>query len=172
MRGQWNSSPSSAILYLDTADLRDQNHSFEGNHRHHHDWIALTGGPRPERILYCQRDCELLRCARREASTRRFFRPEEETLQGEAFRMSFSAILGSGRRIFAGDPGIVGKPLEIAHHPGDGDAAVSRRWFRRCGAGAAARYAGHARSARNGRLADDRAQRELAGRAGKRCGRA
>jgi len=50
MRGQWNISPTPPFSYLDYRDLRDQNQSFDGITAYHHDWLALTGGDRPERI--------------------------------------------------------------------------------------------------------------------------
>ena len=94
----------------------------------------------------------------------RFFRPEEEAAGRSIPYVILSYSLWN--TLFGGDPGIVGKPLEIAHHPVTA-IGVAPEGFRRCGAGTAARYVDHARSARNGRLADDPAQRELAGRGGK-----
>ena len=42
MRGQWNTSPSPPLSYLDYRDLRDRNHKFSGMLAYHHDWITLT----------------------------------------------------------------------------------------------------------------------------------
>ncbi len=51
MRGQWNTSPTPPLSYLDYRDLRDQNQSFTGLLAYHSEWSALTSaGAAPERI--------------------------------------------------------------------------------------------------------------------------
>ncbi len=115
MRGQWNSSPTPPFSYLDYRDLRDQNHSFEGIIGYHHDWIALTGGPRPERIYIANVTANYFDVLGVKPLYGRFFRPEEETAGRSIPYVILSYSLWKTH--FAGDPGIVGKPLEIAHHP-------------------------------------------------------
>ena len=115
MRGQWNSSPTPPFSYLDYRDLRDQNHSFEGIIGYHHDWIALTGGARPERIYVANVTANYFDVLGVKPLYGRFFRPEEEAAGRSIPYVILSYSLWKTH--FAGDPGIVGKPLEIAHHP-------------------------------------------------------
>jgi predicted permease len=115
MRGQWNISPTPPFSYLDYRDLRDQNQSFDGITAYHHDWLALTGGDRPERIYVANVAANYFDVLGVKPLYGRFFRPEEEA----AGRSIPYAIISYSfwKTHFAGDPGIVGKPLEIARHP-------------------------------------------------------
>ena len=115
MRGQWNISPTPPFSYLDYRDLRDQNHSFEGIIGYHHDWIALTGGARPERIYVANVTANYFDVLGVKPLYGRFFRPEEEAAGRSIPYVILSYSLWKTH--FAGDPGIVGKPLEIARHP-------------------------------------------------------
>jgi predicted permease len=96
-------------------DLRDQNQSFDGITAYHHDWLALTGGDRPERIYVANVAANYFDVLGVKPLYGRFFRPEEEA----AGRSIPYAIISYSfwKTHFAGDPGIVGKPLEIARHP-------------------------------------------------------
>ncbi len=114
MRGQWNSSPTPPFSYLDYRDLRDQNHSFEGIIGYHHDWIALTGGAGPERIYIANVTANYFDVLGVKPLYGRFFRPEDEAAGRSIPYVILSYSLWKTH--FAGDPGIVGKPLEIAHH--------------------------------------------------------
>jgi predicted permease len=115
MRGQWNISPTPPFSYLDYRDLRDQNHSLEGLIGYHHDWLALTSGATPERIYVANVTANYFDVLGVKPLYGRFFRPEEEA----AGRSTPYVILSYSlwKTHFAGDPGIVGKALEIAHHP-------------------------------------------------------
>jgi predicted permease len=115
MRGQWNISPTPPFSYLDYRDLRDQNHSFEGIIGYHHDWIALTGGATPERIYVANVTANYFDVLGVKPLYGRFFRPEEEAAGRSIPYVIISYSLWKTH--FAGDPGIVGKPLEIARHP-------------------------------------------------------
>jgi len=115
MRGQWNISPTPPFSYLDYRDLRDQNHSFEGIIGYHHDWIALTGGARPERIYVANVTANYFDVLGVKPLYGRFFRPEEEVAGRSIPYVILSYSLWKTH--FAGDPGIVGKSLEIARHP-------------------------------------------------------
>ncbi len=114
MRGQWNISPSPPFSYLDYRDLRDQNHSFEGITAYHHDWLALTGGARPERIYVANVAANYFDVLGVKPLYGRFFRPEEEAAGRSIPYVVISYSLWKTH--FAGDPGIVGKSLEIARH--------------------------------------------------------
>ena len=115
MRGQWNISPTPPFSYLDYRDLRDQNHSFEGIIGYHHDWLALTGGAKPERIYVANVTANYFDVLGVKPLYGRFFRPEEEAAGRSIPYVILSYSLWKTH--FAGDPGIVGKPLEIARHP-------------------------------------------------------
>jgi predicted permease len=114
MRGQWNSSPTPPFSYPDYRDLRDQNHSLDGIIAYHHDWLALTDGARPERIYVANVSANYFDVLGVKPLYGRFFRPEEETSGRSIPYVILSYSLWKTH--FAGDPGIVGKPLEIAHH--------------------------------------------------------
>ncbi len=115
MRGQWNSSPTPPFSYPDYRDLRDQNHSFEGILGYHHDWLALTGGARPERIYVANVTANYFDVLGVKPLLGRFFRPDEEADGRSIPYVILSYALWKTH--FAGDPGIVGRSLEIAHHP-------------------------------------------------------
>jgi predicted permease len=115
MRGQWNISPTPPFSYLDYRDLREQNHSFDGITAYHHDWLALTGGARPERIYVANVAANYFDVLGVKPLYGRFFRPEEEAAGRSIPYVILSYSLWKTH--FAGDPGIVGKPLEIARHP-------------------------------------------------------
>ncbi len=115
MRGQWNSSPTPPFSYPDYRDLRDQNHSFVGIIGYHHDWLALTGGVTPERLYVANVTANYFDVLGVKPLLGRFFRPDEEADGRSIPYVILSYELWKTH--FAGDPGIVGKALEIAHHP-------------------------------------------------------
>ncbi len=114
MRGQWNTSPTPPFSYLDYRDLRDQNHSFEGIIAYHNDWLALTSGAEPERIYVANVTANFFDVLGVKPLYGRFFRPEEEAAGRSIPYVVISYSLWKTH--FAGDPGIVGKSLEIARH--------------------------------------------------------
>jgi predicted permease len=114
MRGQWNDSPTPPFSYLDYRDLRDQNHSFEGIIAYHNDWLALTSGATPERIYVANVSANFFDVLGVKPLYGRFFRPEEEIAGRSIPYVVISYSLWKTH--FAGDPGIVGKSLEIARH--------------------------------------------------------
>ena len=141
MRGQWNISPTPPFSYLDYRDLRDQNHSFEGIIAYHNDWLALTSGAEPERIYVANVSANFFDVLGVKPLYGRFLRPEEEAAgRSIPYVVIIYSLLNTH---FAGDPGIVGKSMEIARHQVT-VIGVSAEGFRRCGAGAAARYVGYA----------------------------
>jgi predicted permease len=115
MRGEWNTSPSPPMSYLDYRDLREQNHSFSGILAYHHDWLTLTGGAFPERIYVANVSSNYFDLLGIRPVMGRFFRPEEET-EGNVAYAVISYSLWKTR--YMGDPAIVGKSIEIARHPG------------------------------------------------------
>ena len=116
MRGQWNTSPSPPLSYLDYRDLRERNHTFSGMLAYHHDWVTLTGGATPERIYVANVSSNFFDVLGIKPALGRFFRPEEEARVGGARFVVLSYSLWKTR--FGGDPAIVGKPIEIARQSG------------------------------------------------------
>ena len=116
MRGEWNIAPSPPMSYLDYRDLRDQNQTFSGILAYHHDWVTLTGGATPERIYVANVSSNFFDVLGVKPVLGRFFRPGEEAREGGAPYVVLSYSLWKTR--FAGDPAIVGKPIEIARQSG------------------------------------------------------
>ncbi len=115
MRGQWNTSPSPPLSYLDYRDLREQNHSFDGILGYNHDWLTLTGGATPERIYVCNVTSNFFDLLGIRPMLGRFFLPEEETRPDAVPYVVLSYALWKTR--YAKDPAIVGKTIEIVRHP-------------------------------------------------------
>ena len=116
MRGAWNPSPTPPLSYLDYRDLREQNHSLTGLLAYHSDWIALTGaGAAPERIYIGNVSANYFDVLGVKPLLGRFFLPEEETRPDAVPYVVLGYSIWKTR--FAGDPGIVGKVIEIARQP-------------------------------------------------------
>jgi len=114
MRGEWNTSPSPPLSYLDYRDLREQNHSLVGILAYHHDWLALTGSANPERIYVGNVSANYFELLGVRPLLGRFFLPEEETNPRAVPYVVVSYPLWKTH--FGGDPEIVGKSIEIARH--------------------------------------------------------
>ncbi len=116
MRGQWSISPPPPFSYLDYRDLRDQNHSFEGILAYHHDWLTVTSGGEPERIYVANVTANYFDVLGVKPLFGRFFRAEEET----AGRNIPYVVLSYSywKTHYGGDPGVVGRRIEIARHQG------------------------------------------------------
>ena len=78
MRGQWSTSPTPPFSYLDYRDLRDRNHSFVGMLAYHHDWSALTGGVKAERIYSATVSSNYFEVLGIHPLLGRFFRPDRQ----------------------------------------------------------------------------------------------
>ena len=116
MRGAWNTSPTPPLSYLDYRDLREQNHSLTGLLAYHSDWITLTGaGAAPERIYIGNVSANYFDVLGVKPLLGRFFLPEEETRPDAVPYVVLGYSIWKTR--FAGDPGIVGKVIEVARQP-------------------------------------------------------
>ncbi len=112
MRGQWNTSPSPPLSYLDYRDLRDGNQTFTGILAYHHDWLTLTGDANPQRIYVANVSSNFFDVLGIKPALGRFFLPSEEKLQSGLPYIVLSHSLWQTR--YGSDPNIVGKPIEIA----------------------------------------------------------
>jgi predicted permease len=116
MRGEWSTSPTPPLSYLDYRDLRDQNQSLTGLLAYHSEWSALTSaGAAPERIYIGNVSANYFDMLGVRPLLGRFFLPEEETRPDAVPYI----VLGysTWKTRYAGDPQIVGKTIEIARHP-------------------------------------------------------
>ncbi len=116
MRGEWSTSPTPPLSYLDYRDLRDQNQSLTGLLAYHSEWSALTSaGAAPERIYIGNVSANYFDVLGVRPLLGRFFLPEEETRPDAVPYI----VLGysTWKTRYAGDPQIVGKTIEIARHP-------------------------------------------------------
>jgi predicted permease len=115
MRGQWSITPSPPFSYPDYRDLREGNRSFSGMIAYQNDWLTLTGGATAERIYVANVSANYFDLLGIRPALGRFFLPEEEERKGGVPYVVLSYSLWQTR--FGGDPGIVGKPIEIARRP-------------------------------------------------------
>ena len=115
MRGQWSITPPTPFSYLDYRDLRDRNQSLSGLLAYHHDWLALTGGMTPGRIYVANVSANYFDVLGLKPALGRFFLSGEEARKGGVPYVVLSYSLW--QRQFAGDPEILGKPIELARHP-------------------------------------------------------
>ncbi|HEX8712864.1 MAG TPA: ABC transporter permease [Terracidiphilus sp.] len=115
MRGQWSTTPNPPFSYLDYRDLRDRNQSFSGMLAYHHGWLTLTGSGTPERVYVANVSANYFDVLGVKPALGRFFLPGEEARSGGVPYVVLGYSLWQTR--FAGDPGIVGKSIEMARHP-------------------------------------------------------
>ena len=115
MRGEPNPSPVPPLSYPDYRDMREQNHSFTGILAYNHDWLSITGGSQPERVYVANVSSNFFDVLGVKPWLGRFFRPDEETRPDAVPLVILSYSLWQSR--YAGDPGIVGRSIEIAKHP-------------------------------------------------------
>jgi len=115
MRGAWNPSPSPPFSYPDYRDLRDGNRTFSGILGYHHEWATLTGGESPQRIYAAEVSGNYFDVLGIRPAMGRFFRVDEEARLGGVPYVVLGYSLW--RTQFGGDPGILGKTIEIQHQP-------------------------------------------------------
>jgi predicted permease len=115
MRGEPNPSPVPPLSYPDYRDMREQNRSFSGILAYNHDWLSITGGAQPQRVYVANVSSNFFDVLGVKPWLGRFFRPEEETRPEAVPLVILSYSLWQSR--YAGDPGIVGRSIEIAKHP-------------------------------------------------------
>ncbi len=115
LRGEWSTSPTPPLSYLDYRDLREQNHTVLGMLAYNHDWITLTRGAAvPDRIYISNVSSNFFDLLGVKPLLGRFFLPEEETRPDAVPYVVLGYSLWKTR--FAGDPAIVGKSMDIARH--------------------------------------------------------
>lgn len=115
MRGRWNPSPAPPFSYPDYRDLREENRTFSGMLGYHHEWATITEGDCPQRIYAAQVTANYFDVLGIRPVLGRFFRADEEARLGGVPYVVLGYSLWKTR--FGGDPGVIGKPMEIQHQP-------------------------------------------------------
>lgn len=115
MVGERNEHPSPPLSYLDYVDLRDNAKTLSGLLGYHDDYMAITGGGKPERIygvLVSANYFDVLGVRAALGRTLLASKATESTGQAEV-------VLGYDlwRTQFAGDPSVIGKTVQINLHP-------------------------------------------------------
>ncbi len=131
-RGERSEHASPPFSYLDYVDLRDGATTLSGLLGYHDDYVALTGSGKPERIygaLASSNYFEVLGV--RPVLGRGLQSPQTNERLGAA-----EAVLGYDlwQNRYGGDPGIVGKPIEINLHTFT-IVGVAPRGFQGCKSG-------------------------------------
>lgn len=103
--------PSSALEFL---DYRDRTGSFEALGAFRSSYENLTGEDRPERLLAARATASLFEALRVDAEVGRTFTPDEDRAGADRV-----AVLSHGlwRRRFGGDPGVVGRTIQLNGAP-------------------------------------------------------
>jgi len=115
MRGERSEHPTPPFSYLDYAELRAGSHSFTGLLAYHDDYMSITGSGKPERIYGALASSNYFETLGVQPKLGRGLLPtlpNERTGQAEA-------VIGYDlwQHRYAGDPGIVGKTIQINLHP-------------------------------------------------------
>ncbi len=114
-RGERSEHATPPLSYPDYVDLRNNAKSFSGMIAYHDDFMSITGSGKPERIYGALATADYFEVLGvRPVLGRTLLASQANEHAGLA-----EAVLGYGlwQTYFAGDPGIVGKTIEINLHP-------------------------------------------------------
>jgi predicted permease len=114
-RGEPNENPNAPFSYRDLQDVQQGNRTLVGMLGYHDDWMSLTGTGKPVRAYGALTTANYFDLLGIRPNPGRGFLPQEEQLAGGANVVVISYTLWKTR--FEGDPAIVGRTLEINHHP-------------------------------------------------------
>jgi len=131
-RGERSEHPSPPFSYPDFADLRDNSKTLSGLIGYHDDYISITGSAKPERIYGALTSAdyfEVLGVKPYLGSTLISTKANERAGASIAV-LSYSLW----QNHFAGDPGIVGKTIQLNLHPVT-IVGVAAQGFRGCKSG-------------------------------------
>jgi predicted permease len=115
MRGVRSEHPTPPLSYPDYVDLRDSAKSLSGLLAYHDDFMSITGTDKPVRIYGALTSANYFETLGvRPILGRTLSETRQNERQGAA-----EAVLGYDlwRNRFAGDPGIIGKSIQINLHP-------------------------------------------------------
>jgi predicted permease len=111
MRGERSEHPTPPFSYLDYRDLRDNSRSFSGLLGYHHDFMALTGTGKPERIYGALTSANYFDVLGAQPILGRAFLPAEEQSPGGAPVVVISYSLWQSH--FGPDRSVIGKTIQI-----------------------------------------------------------
>jgi predicted permease len=114
-RGNRSDNPTPPLSYPDLRDLTEQTQTFSGILGYHNDYMSLTGVAKPERIFGALTTASYFDVLGVRPILGRTFLPEE----GKPHAGAAVIVLGYAvwQNHFAGDPQIIGKPIQINLHP-------------------------------------------------------
>jgi predicted permease len=131
-RGERSEHPTPPFSYPDFVDLRQSNQSFSGMVAYHDDYISITGSAQPERIYGALTSADYFEVLGVQPYLGRTLISSQANERAGAP----IAVLSYGlwQNHFAGDPGIIGKTIQLNLHPYT-IVGVAPRGFRGCKSG-------------------------------------
>jgi len=110
-RGERSEHPTPPFSYPDYADLRREAHSLSGLVAYHHDWVALTGLSKPERVYGETVSANYFDVLGVKPLLGRVFNVGEEEKRGSTPPVVISYAFWQSH--FGGDPAIIGKSIQL-----------------------------------------------------------
>jgi len=111
MRGERSEHPTAPFSYPDYLDLRREVHSLSGLLAYHHDWVALTGLSKPERVYGETVSANYFDVLGVKPQLGRVFNSGEEEKRGSTPPVVISYAFWQSH--FGGDPAIIGKSIQL-----------------------------------------------------------
>ena len=131
-RGERSEHPSPPFSYPDFVDLRENIKSFSGMLGYHDDYISITGSAKPERIYGALTSADYFEVLGVQPYLGRTLISTKANERAGAAIVVLSYNLWQNH--FAGDPGIVGKTIQLNLHPYT-IVGVAPKNFRGCKSG-------------------------------------
>ncbi len=114
-RGERSEHPSPPFSYPDFVDLRENNKSFSGMLGYHDDYISITGSAKPERVYGALASADYFEVLGVQPYLGRTLISTKANEHAGASIVVLSYNLWQNH--FAGDPGIIGKTIQLNLHP-------------------------------------------------------
>lgn len=131
-RGERSEHPTPPFSYPDFADLRENNKSFSGLIGYHDDYISITGSAKPERIYGALTTADYFEVLGVQPYLGRTLISSRANERAGSPIAVLSYSLWQNH--FAGDPGIIGKTIQLNLHPYT-IVGVAPNGFRGCKSG-------------------------------------
>ena len=131
-RGERSEHPSPPFSYPDFVDLRENNKSFSGMLGYHDDYISITGSDQPERVYGALASADYFEVLGVQPYLGQTLISTKANERAGAAIVVLSYNLWQSH--FAGDPGIIGKTIQLNLHPYT-IVGVAPKNFRGCKSG-------------------------------------
>ena len=131
-RGERSEHPSPPFSYPDFVDIRENNQSFSGMLGYHDDYISITGSAKPERVYGALTSADFFEVLGVQPYLGRTLISTKANERAGAAIVVLSYNLWQNQ--FAGDPGIIGKTIQLNLHPYT-IVGVAPKNFRGCKSG-------------------------------------